>query len=713
MLSFLRFNRAKRDQKRRRSTTSWSPTLESLEELILLSPTPRRILPPTRDITRPIVNLVIPQKGSTVYTNPTASTLTLTANARDTRSGIASVQFLVDGRSIAKTTTAPYSISWNTKNISGRHTIKVVARDGAGNVRTSAPVVVKFVLDKTPPSVTLNPPPLSVSGVQPLTAVARDTKGGGIASVQFLLDGYKSLGIATTAPYTIWWDTTKESPGPHSLTAVARDVAGNVRTSAVMSTTVLDTPPTVSLASLPSSVSGTQILTANASDTQSGIASVQFLVDGQPLATVTAAPYTFSWNTTSVSNIQHTLTAIAKDGAGNTATSAPVTVTVLDTTSPTVNLASLPPSVSGTQILTANASDTQSGIASVQFLVDGQPLATVTAAPYTFSWNTTSVSNIQHTLTAIAKDGAGNTATSAPVTVTVLDTTPPTVSLASPPSSVSGTQILTANASDTQSGIASVQFLVDGQPLATVTAAPYTFSWDTTSVSNIQHTLTVIAKDGAGNTATSAPVTVTVVNTVVTPTAIPVIAFHGIGTDPANFPYNMPLSTFTADMTALHDAGYHSITLQQYLDWEAGKNPVLPSKPILLTNDDGDASTMQMTSVLQSYGYTMVAFIVTGFIDNGNPFNVTWAQLQSMVASGTWEVAFHAGADGHYDYSTNPPPGQPLEPSAPYFYADMFPEDQASDALYQQRVTTELDQGRARAQADDPLCVYQCIRSAL
>ena len=463
----------------------------------------------------------------------------------------------------------------------------------------------------------------------------------------------------------------------------------------------------MSLASLPSSVSGTQTLTANASDTQSGIASVQFLVDGQPLATVTAAPYTFSWDTTSVSNIQHTLTVIAKDGAGNTATSAPVTVTVLDTTPPTVSLASLPASVSGTQILTANASDTQSGIASVQFLVDGQPLATVTAAPYTFSWNTTSVSNIQHTLTAIAKDGAGNTATSAPVTVTVLDTTPPTVSLASLPPSVSGTQILTANASDTQSGIASVQFLLDGQPLATVTAAPYTFSWDTTSVSNIQHTLTAIAKDGAGNTATSAPVTVTVANTVVTPTEIPVISFHGIGTDPANFPYDMPQATFAADMKALHDAGYQSITLQQYLDWEAGKNPVLPSKPILLTDDDGDASIdgiNGMTPVLQSYGYTMVAFVVTGFIDTGNTYNLTWAQLNSMVNSGTWEVAFHAGADGHYDYSTSPPPGQKIEKNAPDFYADYFTANNNGGRLetlaqYQARVTTELKAGIAELNA--------------
>ncbi len=38
MFSLLRCHRGKRDPKSRRSTTSWSPALESLEELILLSP---------------------------------------------------------------------------------------------------------------------------------------------------------------------------------------------------------------------------------------------------------------------------------------------------------------------------------------------------------------------------------------------------------------------------------------------------------------------------------------------------------------------------------------------------------------------------------------------------------------------------------------------------------------------------------------------------
>ena len=244
--------------------------------------------------------------------------------------------------------------------------------------------------------------------------------------------------------------------------------------------------------------------------------------------------------------------------------------------------------------------------------------------------------------------------------------------------------------------------VLGGTLTATAVNGVATFSGLTINTAGTGYTLTA-----SSGTLTPAPVTVTVTTASSTePTEIPVISFHGIDTDPANFPYDMSLSTFTADMTALHTAGYHSITLQQYLDWEAGKNPVLPSKPILLTDDDGDATMQQMTSVLQSDGYTMVAFIVTGFIDNGDTFYVTWAQLQSMVASGTWEVAFHAGADGHYDYSSGPPPGQQIEPNAPDFYADYFTANNGgvleTDAQYQARVTTELNQGIAELKAKIP-----------
>jgi hypothetical protein len=78
--------------------------------------------------------------------------------------------------------------------------------------------------------------------------------------------------------------------------------------------------------------------------------------------------------------------------------------------------------------VSANASDNV-GVAGVQFKLDGSDIgAEDTTAPYSTSWNTTSASNGAHSLTAVARDAAGNTTTSSPVGVTVNNaagTTPP------------------------------------------------------------------------------------------------------------------------------------------------------------------------------------------------------------------------------------------------------------------------------------------------
>jgi len=71
----------------------------------------------------------------------------------------------------------------------------------------------------------------------------------------------------------------------------------------------------------------------------------------------------------------------------------------------------------------------------VQFFVDGAAQgAEDTSAPYATAWNTTTVANGTHTLTARARDAAGNATTSAAVAVTVsnADTTPPAVSVTAP-----------------------------------------------------------------------------------------------------------------------------------------------------------------------------------------------------------------------------------------------------------------------------------------
>ena len=261
-----------------------------------------------------------------------------------------------------------------------------------------------------------------------------------------------------------------------------------------------------------STVSGTVTASANVSIIgMLTVAGVQFKLDGVNLgAEDTTKPYSIPWNTKTASNGSHKLTAVARDLLGVRWTSQPVTVTVFnDTTLPTISMTAPTPgsTVRGTVGVNANASDNV-GVVGVQFLVDGAPLgAEDTTAPYSVTWNTTTASNSAHALTARARDAAGNVATSVAATVTV-DNALPTVTIASPAGGavVSGSVTVAANASDNV-GVAGVQFRLDGASLgAEDTAAPYSVSWNTTSVADGSHTLTAVARDGAGNTATSVAV---------------------------------------------------------------------------------------------------------------------------------------------------------------------------------------------------------------
>src|SRR5262249_45509834 len=112
--------------------------------------------------------------------------------------------------------------------------------------------------------------------------------------------------------------------------------------------------------------------------------------------------------------------------------------TAPDTTAPTVAITAPAnnATVSGTSVtLTATASDpvvtgqSSTGVAGVQFQLNGANLGSEdTGTPYTSTWNTTTRPDGTYTLTAVARDVAGNTTTSAPITITIanVDTTAPT-----------------------------------------------------------------------------------------------------------------------------------------------------------------------------------------------------------------------------------------------------------------------------------------------
>jgi len=327
------------------------------------------------------------------------------------------------------------------------------------------------------------------------------------------------LGTSASSPYTFYCDASLYADGSqHTLMAVARDQAGNTTSISTLVTARAGfdaTPPTVGFVQ-PSAngqiaISPGETVELSASDNQ-GVTAVSLIADGALVGTVTALPYTFTWNTSSFARGSlHTLSAVAGDQANNS-TTVSITVTAgasRDTTPPLVGFQQ--PQAGGTvgisqgEQITVSASDTV-GVSWVSLYADGALVGSGTSAPYTFPWNTSSLSlGSQHTLRAVAADQAGNsTGVSITVTVTAGDTTTPRVWFIDPVNGdrVNGNQTISIGATD-DVAVTRVEFYIDNQLFTTWSIGPYTVRWKTNTAGKGNHTLTVIAYDAAGNNAST------------------------------------------------------------------------------------------------------------------------------------------------------------------------------------------------------------------
>jgi hypothetical protein len=158
------------------------------------------------------------------------------------------------------------------------------------------------------------------------------------------------------------------------------------------------------------------------------------------------------------------------------------------------------------------------------------------------------------------------------------DVVAPSVSISAPGggATVSGTVALTAAAVDNVA-VAGVQFRLDGANLGgEITAPPYTVGWNTAAAANGSHVLLAVARDAAGNTATSAGVAVTVANAAGTPTAItqPIV-----WTNPVNVMVNGSSLQKTSGCDGCTDAG--AVSMQRikprggYVEFTASEKPTL------------------------------------------------------------------------------------------------------------------------------------------
>lgn len=335
---------------------------------------------------------------------------------------------------------------------------------------------------------------------------------------------------------TAWYDTGLTDGTKYTYSVSAFDVAGNTSPAANVQVQTKDvTPPAAPANFKVTLTSATQIdLQWTAAQDNVGVVSywIKRGVDGAAptaLANLGATATTYR-NSAVQSSTRFCYNVVAMDAAGMASAPTPtLCVTTPDTTPPTVPTGVTATAVSSTQVNVGwSASTDKIGVTAYKVYrsVNGGTLTLLTTTSSTPGYtdrSTTAKTTYNYRISAC--DAGGNcSAQSAGGLVTtpaLPDSAAPKVTVSAPRAgaTVRGTASFSATASDpavagqTASGVAGVRFLVDGLDIAAeLKTAPYTLSFNTKTLANGSHTVTAIARDGAGNTATSGAVSVTVKN---------------------------------------------------------------------------------------------------------------------------------------------------------------------------------------------------------
>ncbi|MDP2905412.1 MAG: Ig-like domain-containing protein, partial [Candidatus Omnitrophota bacterium] len=197
------------------------------------------------------------------------------------------------------------------------------------------------------------------------------------------------------------------------------------------------------------------------------------------------------------------------------------------------------------------------------------------------------------------------------------DTTPPQVSITAPVnnSTISGSVNIQATATDNV-GVTKVEFYVDNSLKSTDTAAPYAYSWDTTSATNANHALKVIAYD-AKNNSKQAQINVTVNNAVLPPPPPPPAPGNGLaivsaGASSTSGSYSAARAIDNSNATYWRGAG--SFFSRPSFWW--------------LQMDLGKVCTLTQISILWHKDYGSTKYQIQGSNDAK-----TWAKLQTDLSS--------------------------------------------------------------------------------
>ncbi len=337
----------------------------------------------------------------------------------------------------------------------------------------------------------------------------------------------------TTAANGTWSLNVSSKPeGPHTITASAQDVAGNVSAaSAPFSVTIDTTAPTapvISGYSIDSGVIGDRITNDNTPTifgTAEANSSVTVFFNGVFQGSIaTAADGSWAFIGAPLDGT-YEVTATAQDAAGNTGALSAAYMLTIDTTPPAAPILtgfSTDSGIAGDRITndtTLSISGTAEPGSTVTVYVNGANQGTaVAAANSAWSFALAPYSQGTYTLTALARDAANNVSAISGELVITIDTVAPatpTITGFSTDTGLAGDRITSDNTlrvTGTAEGMSVVTVFFNGTNQGTTAAdANGNWSFDAASKPDGIYAITATAQDVAGNVSSaSGPLTVTI-----------------------------------------------------------------------------------------------------------------------------------------------------------------------------------------------------------
>ncbi|HEX2087114.1 MAG TPA: Ig-like domain-containing protein [Solirubrobacteraceae bacterium] len=411
----------------------------------------------------------------------------------------------------------------------GPHTFRVDVTDGASGASDPTPAVAEWFVDFTPPGAfALTSPAAGADTTDPTPTLSWQAApdAGGIGRYDVFLDGSDVADVEP--PDTSFTpETPLETQGEHTWHVVAVDRAGHTTASASR-TFVFDSVAPAPFSPL-APADGAAVADARpalsweaSSDETSGLVGYDVAIDGGAPSRVAAGTTSFA-PASDLAQGGHTWQVTAVDRAGNTR-DAPERDFVVDTVPPSAPALSSPDDAAavGTarpELTWTAATDAGTGVAGYEVWID-DALAGTTGAGATSFTPPADLSEGPHAWRVVARDGSGNTTSSATRSVRVDTTAPQAFALDAPAAGASvGTTRPTLSwspASDgAGSGIARYEVAIDDVVAGTVGAGATSFTPEA-PLAQGPHSWRVRAFDAAGNGRDSET------RTVVTDTGAPV-----------------------------------------------------------------------------------------------------------------------------------------------------------------------------------------------